>query len=357
MKYQIVGADRQTGEDVEIIVEANDEVTAESLASRRNIMVSRVSMVRLSQPPVVTRAVAPPPLEAGHVPNAPSINVHLPRRSSSLGIASFVLGIVAFLFCWIPLLNILSVPSGALGLILGIAGILVAFLRRGSGIGYCIAGSAMSGLALVVAFSITSTYLRETVLRDLRTNQEIVPMTDGAADQVATHSGTRAGPTASPKQTEVSWAPASEVVKQGDVQIRVVSAAVGKIKVQSTFSDTFEPSEPYLKIVLEVRNQSRTRKLDFLSWRNEGFSISRTFKASIRDSHDNTYNQRATGYGRLAENQDGSGSLYPGKSLIDVVVFEPPIANIEYLRLELPAENFGGDGMIRFEISAKMIQR
>jgi len=50
VKFQVVGADRETGEDVEIIVDARDEVDAETIASRRNIMVSSVVLVRLRRP-------------------------------------------------------------------------------------------------------------------------------------------------------------------------------------------------------------------------------------------------------------------------------------------------------------------
>lgn len=50
MKFQIVGADRETGEDVEIVVDARDEVDAETIANRRNIIVSSVVLVR-SLPP------------------------------------------------------------------------------------------------------------------------------------------------------------------------------------------------------------------------------------------------------------------------------------------------------------------
>jgi hypothetical protein len=156
MKFQIVGADHQTGEDVEIIVEANDEVAAESLASRRNIMVSQVSLVRLSKPTPSIRAIPGPPLESGHVPNVPSINVHLPRRSSSLGIASLVLGVVAFLFCWVPWLGLLSMPLSAIGLLLGVSGFLVAISRGASGIGYPVAGALTAGLALLIAWSVAA---------------------------------------------------------------------------------------------------------------------------------------------------------------------------------------------------------
>lgn len=45
------------------------------------------------------------------------------------------------------------------------------------------------------------------------------------------------------------------------------------------------------------------------------------------------------------------------KSVSDVLVFETPIDTVEYLRLELPAQNFGGTGMLRLEIPKQMIAR
>jgi len=46
MNFRIVGADRQTGEHIEIVVDARDEVDAETIANRRNILVSSVFVCR-----------------------------------------------------------------------------------------------------------------------------------------------------------------------------------------------------------------------------------------------------------------------------------------------------------------------
>ena len=42
-----------------------------------------------------------------------------------------------------------------------------------------------------------------------------------------------------------------------------------------------------------------------------------------------------------------STSIYPGKSLTDVLIFEPPVRDIQYLNLELPGKNVGVDGCDR----------
>ena len=82
---------------------------------------------------------------------SPVIQVNAPAaHGNSLGIASMVLGILAFLICWIPFLNVIGLPLSGLGVLLGIIGIIIAATRGGSGIGFPIAGTAISGLALMI---------------------------------------------------------------------------------------------------------------------------------------------------------------------------------------------------------------
>jgi len=52
-----------------------------------------------------------------------------------------------------------------------------------------------------------------------------------------------------------------------------------------------------------------------------------------------------------------SDSIYPGKSLTDVLIFEPPLENIQQLDLEMPARNVGTEGHFRIRIPASAIER
>jgi hypothetical protein len=94
---------------------------------------------------------SPPPIPLNRETTAVSHSV----AAHSLGISAVILGILALLICWIPLFGLLGLPLSGLGLLLGLIGLGVAVKRRGAGIGFPIAGSAISGLAIVIVLTIT----------------------------------------------------------------------------------------------------------------------------------------------------------------------------------------------------------
>jgi len=57
---------------------------------------------------------------------------------------------IGFSFSWISPAGLLGLPLSGLGLLLGIAGLVIAIIQRGRGIGFPIAGSAVSLVALVM---------------------------------------------------------------------------------------------------------------------------------------------------------------------------------------------------------------
>lgn len=364
MKFNVTGADRDTGADIQMTVDAADEASAQEVAHRKGIMVSRIS------PALVERAQAirsvTPEIEQGHHRGAPILNIAPPRRGSSLGVASLILGILAFVICWIPLVNLLGVPLSALGLILGAVGVLVAFTRRGASIGYPIAGAAISGLSLVVAISITGLFVgglkkaSDEMASESRRRNATNQMT---AAPVKPRSGTpdtlkplTSGPVVPAPQAKPEWAAAETPVRQGDVQVRVKGVRVGKVPLKDRIGDGHgESKETLLTIDLEVTNLSETKKLDYRTWGARSTSFgSRT---ALTDNFDNRYKVVDFGFGNDVVGAIRSESVYPGKSVQDVLVFEEPIAKVEHLNLELPASQFGGEGMLRIRIPASMIQR
>ena len=60
MKYRIFGAERQTGDDVDMIIEAPTRGAAEAKAHRMNVLIERVEV--LLEPPSATRHVPTQPV-------------------------------------------------------------------------------------------------------------------------------------------------------------------------------------------------------------------------------------------------------------------------------------------------------
>jgi hypothetical protein len=327
VKFQVNGADRETGEAVEIVIDAADEVAAEAVANRRNMVVATVNRMPSVVQPSVQRSTP------GHDPQVPALNVHLPKRTSSFGIVSLIFGLLAFVVCWIPIIGIVSMPISGLGLLFGLIGLLIAIKRRAAAVGYPLAGVLVSGLAIWIAWSVAAAPVRKS--------------TSAIIER------------AKASTTPSAWTKAGEIVASGDMRIAVLSARIGEVDLVDTIrahSSPWKSSETYLRILVNVTNGSPNKKADFATWMGRDYSLSRDY-AVIRDKHGNTYKRISFGVSTRAENAIERESLYPGTSLQDVLVFERPVDGFEYLRLELPADNFGGTGMIRFEIPADMIER
>ena len=105
------------------------------------------------------------------------VTVKLNKKSSALGTTSLVFAILALIGCWIPFLNLLSLPMAAISIIVGVIGILIALISRKVHANYAISGVIMSIVAVMVAYTVTvSTVVAmddaigtvsETVIEDL----------------------------------------------------------------------------------------------------------------------------------------------------------------------------------------------
>jgi hypothetical protein len=77
---------------------------------------------------------------------------------------------------------------------------------------------------------------------------------------------------------------------------------------------------------------------------------------TLRDPSGKAY-PRKTFPGAEVAGQVHRASIYPGQFKDDLLVFEPPPADVEYLRLELPAANAGAAGLFRLTIPKSIIRR
>ena len=135
-----------------------------------------------------------------------------------------------------------------------------------------------------------------------------------------------------------------------DVEVRLLGAAITKPRILTPLGD-FITEKPYLCIKLEIVNHSDKKKANYTTWRRKDFSVKHDW-ASAEDDLGNIYKRMDFGLGsRPKYSVEGSTSIYPGKSVTDVLVFEPPVEKSGSIMVELPSINIGGEGSIEFQVT------
>ena len=292
-----------------------------------------------------------------------NVSVEIKRGASPLGIAALVLGILACLICWIPIIGLLSIPLSIIGLLLGFIGLIMATISKKTGFAFPVGGEIVCLLAIIIAISSTGSCVKavsEATEKAERTNQFIVPAEtpesapSASAESKLSESGVASGEASTPPPDE-QWTNAANAVQQGDIQVRVTDVSVGKVELERMFGDMAQSQDELLIITVQVNNLSSAKKLDFRTWRGGDFSVGRDV-ASLCDDNSNSYKRITFGASSVPVGGVSRESVYPGKSVTDVLVFEVPVDVAQWLHIELPAGNFGGEGMIRLEIPASMIK-
>lgn len=147
----------------------------------------------------------------------------------------------------------------------------------------------------------------------------------------------------------------SSLLQHGDVRVRFLAVYSGKVPLKDLFEDSRSASE-LLAIHLELSNTHPTKKLTYQTWRGKDLSFTRDY-ATLRDNFGNSYKRISFGLGVYPLGAvEGTVSLYPQQSVTDILVFERPVPNAQQFFLELPAQNFGGNGFLRFKFSSDLIQ-
>jgi hypothetical protein len=255
-----------------------------------------------------------------------NVTVELKHGFSPLGIVALILGIIATVFCWIPFLGLLVIPLAAIGLLLALVGLVIAIVNKKHGLTLPISGGVLCLLSIFMAVFMTGV------------------ATGGIANIIS-----------STGNVGTEWSKAN-TVRQGDIEV-----TIDYVVKTSPFSDGSESFivggrigfHGYLNIPLSVSNLSSTKKVDSTTWRGAEMSFGGDH-ATLTDNNQNTY-RRITG---LSErfNLANEGAIYPGQTFGDLLIFELPVDNLQWLHLELPAQNFGGTGVIRFEIPKTRIK-
>jgi flagellar biosynthesis GTPase FlhF len=109
------------------------------------------------------------------------------------------------------------------------------------------------------------------------------------------------------------------------------------------FGRTRVSGQRLLLVRLSIENTSAAKKVDYRGW-GSGLLTGPV----AHDDHENHYRSIDFGIGAHPIGQVIEESIHPGGKVEDLLVFEPPIAQAEYLTLALPGDNVDEPGTIRF---------
>jgi hypothetical protein len=315
--------------------------------------------------------------DAGTLPAADSkVPLGLGAPALLLGMVALFLSLVPFVRSAHGIFGIVSLPLSGLGLLLGLGGLIVAVMRKGQGIGFPIAGSACSLVAVAVAV-VWLGWLRPAPAVPVSAPVAMqkapeVPEAEHSKKDIQIADSTAKAP---------RWLDASKgPIQFEDLRVKVGAVVVSTVKLTTILDGQVETPQKYLGIQIFVGNASRTKKLDYRGWSGavkpadindalKGLSreggglgdlmgVGGKYAATVTDNFGNKYKRFNPALGDEIPGQISTAtSIYPETTIEDLLVFEPPLENIQYLHLELPAGACGMTGSLYLQIPKKMIQR
>jgi hypothetical protein len=260
-------------------------------------------------------------------------------RPPLLGVAACLLVAGGLLAASFPAGATLTRPLAALGLLVGTVGAFAAAGAKPARLVLPVGGAIASG-ALLLAASLSPGLLGpryEASRQKSDYDPEAVRVVPLKLDR-------RAGALEIDGFADASRA----AVQQGGVRVRVAGASVGP--VQLVDAKKRFTKQPLLAIVVQVQHLGEGPTVPFVHW---GLAAGRAVPPATA-----TAGGRKLGLPDLGTDLPVGVShgqeLFPGRAVDDLLVFEAP-SGPEPVRLELPAEAWGGRGSFRFHIPASMI--
>lgn len=169
------------------------------------------------------------------------------NQGRGMALAGLILGIVGLVLCWVPFLNVMALIIALVGLGLSIAALVIATRRRTSAKGLSIAGTVVSGLAVIasiVAIALLSAFF--TAFNNSMDN--VVPYGGGQ-----TTSSASAGSGSATAVPEASLLPIGTAAEIGDYSVTVSSVQLDATDEVLSFNPVNQaPSGQYVLITLNV---------------------------------------------------------------------------------------------------------
>ena len=293
-----------------------------------------------------------PPEPAPASPTAPPVPappMPPPRRRRAHpwihlgGLAACLLGSLGLLAASLAGFSFLTIPMSAAGLAIGIGAVI--HVNQAPALRHVLPIAGTLASSLVLAAATVSPRLLGPVFQGSRQPSGfsagavfVVPLQIGPKD-------------AQPLEID-GWADASRAVLHQDrVRVQIVGVAAGPVQFTVPKGLT---KENYLSISLMIQHLGHGQQVAYIHWGAAGVRPT-PHPVLTQSGRKLTYHQMET---EVVAGQVRQGhTLYPGKAMEDLLLFDGAVAPGEALRLELPAEAWGVRGVLKFHIPAAMVQQ
>jgi hypothetical protein len=248
-----------------------------------------------------------------------------PRWIEPFGLAALLAVGSALLCASIPSLCGLVVPLGGAGLILGIVGVF-RVLAKGQ-FRLAIPAAAMAVGCAAVFSALLLPHLLGPVYLGSRTREAV----DSRAIRVVSFSG-RGGAArpGEPESVEANQA----ALQQGPLHVQVISASIRSVKAKSAPAKHIPPGE-YLFIRLRTHSVEAAGEFTAKRSPTPGHRFEKV-QPRLMDKTGRVYPSRDI-QEVVAEENENKRSVFPVTFQDEVLAFEPPGPDLEYLRLEVPS--------------------
>jgi hypothetical protein len=336
-------------------------------------------------PPLVASPLARVPLGAATVTAAPVEETSIVAKI--VGAVALILGTLAMSTFWLPLLGPMGwtgIVVGGLGLLLAIGGLVLAAMHKGSGLylNVAAASSSLVGLVLTVVLGIQFGMFSSPAPAPAPVTIPTPPVAAAPAPPVELPAQPEPEPEPAPPPEPV-WTDAGQSIEQGPIKATITGVAIENVRLESADFARARPgkAQPMLRIRITIENISQDKIVQVPGWSGgigggldgglneqiggllKGSELGKavetaagaTATAKLSDNAGNNYPQtpalRIFGNTSLSDNPE----LRPAVRVQKEVVFSPPLDQIEFLRLELPAVGFSGTDALRFQIPRGMV--
>ncbi|HJB55551.1 MAG TPA: DUF4352 domain-containing protein [Candidatus Olsenella avistercoris] len=232
------------------------------------------------------------------------------KSTSGTAIAGLVLGIVAAVSSWVPIVNNLSFLIGLVGLVLAVVGLVGVMRGKKSGKGLAIAALVVNVAAIVIVLGTQSAM--SAAIDEATNGPAVSGVTAQSSDDSADDSADAStGDPAQPASTDL--APGTSVDLANGLSVTVDSVEAGLVN--------YDGSTVVGVHVTYVNNGEEGASYNSYDWKGENADGAQEHTVYFSEATDDL------GYGTLAAGGTKSGTIYFAEGTVKALYFGSPLSD------------------------------